>query len=276
MGEHIHGLSCYADATADIESAAIWEAGLPPLTDDWADDLIRLARSQLGCGESERNYILADDGETKNGITRYGQWYGNPYGDWSGMFVLFCLDYAGIPQEAVPRSPGVYNMMRLAQDADIFRQPDGDLANSGSILFLDTDENGKADRLAVVAACENGRLTAIGGDWENRVAELQLSDGDDSILGYINIRKLQEDRNRPEETEPSVPTGPVAEITPEELPTQILFGTLPALMMIMATPFSETPKAKHRHSEQVSILIPAQNTQMQSTVRSATVISLTI
>ena len=216
MGEHIHALSCYADATADIESAAIWEAGLPPLTDDWADDLIRLARSQLGCGESERNYILADDGETKNGITRYGQWYGNPYGDWSGMFVLFCLDYAGIPQEAVPRSPGVYNMMRLAQDADIFRQPDSDLANSGSLLFLDTDENGKADRLAVVTASENGRLTAIGGDWENRVAELQLPDGDDSILGYINIRKLQEDRNRPAETEPSVPTGPVAEITPDE------------------------------------------------------------
>ena len=31
--------------------------------------------------ESEKNYIVANDGETRQGITRYGQWYGNPYGD---------------------------------------------------------------------------------------------------------------------------------------------------------------------------------------------------
>ena len=115
LPEHTHVLSCYADTTADLETAKVWEESLPPLSGEWAEDLALIARSQLGCGESERNFIVAEDGQTRNGITRYGQWYGNPHGDWSGMFMLFCLHYADIPQEAILRSPGVYNMMRFAQ-----------------------------------------------------------------------------------------------------------------------------------------------------------------
>ena len=129
LEEHIHKISCYSDPSADLETANIWEQSLPHgLGEDWADNLARIALSQIGVAESERNFILADDGVTKQGITRYGQWYGNPYGDWSSMFALFCLHYAEIPQEAVPWSPGVYNMMRLAQDAQIITQPD---ENSG-------------------------------------------------------------------------------------------------------------------------------------------------
>ena len=176
-----------SDATADIETAVIWESDLPELTGSWADDLVLVAQSQLGCGESERNYLVADDGETRNGITRYGQWYGNPYGDWSGMFIMFCLNYAEIPEESVPRSPGVYNMMRLAQDSDIFLQPDDKLGDSGNLLFLDTDANGNADKLVVVTAYENGNIAAIGGDLENAVSEITLTDSDPSIMGYINI-----------------------------------------------------------------------------------------
>ena len=210
MEEHIHVLSCYADTTADLESAVIWEADLPKLTGDWAEDLAQIARSQLGYGESERNYIVGDDTETKNGITRYGQWYGNPYGDWSGMFVMFCLNYSNIPQEAVPWSPGVYNMMRLAQDAEVFLQPDSDMKQSGNLLFLDTDANGNADKIVVVTAYTNENTIAIGGDWENKVAQITLSDSDTGIMGYVNIRQLQEAWKVREEAVPSDPTEPEA------------------------------------------------------------------
>ena len=203
--EHIHVLSCYADTTADIESAVIWEASLPELTNDWSDDLVRIAQSQLGCRESERNYIVADDPQTRNGITRYGQWYGNPYGNWSSMFVMFCLYYAEVPQEAVPWSPGVYNMMRLAQDADIFLQPDENLGNCGNLLFLDTDGNGNTDRIVVVCAYENEELTAIGGDLKNTVAEITLSDSDPGIMGYINIGQLQAAQEEPDPSESTAP-----------------------------------------------------------------------
>ena len=224
--EHVHEPSCYSDSTADLETSEIWEASLPVLTGEWADDMVLIARSQLGCGESERNFIVADDGKTKNGITRYGQWYGNPYGDWSGMFAMFCMSYANIPQDAIPRSPGVYNMMRLAQDAGVFLYPDGDMGNNGNLLFLDTDANGNADKLAIVTAYENGNIFDISGDWENAVTEITLSYSDPRIMGYINIGQIQaawdeaqEEPDPSEPTEPDVtePTEDVDETIPEEM-----------------------------------------------------------
>ena len=214
--EHLHDISCYSDDTADIESAAIWEDGLPELTGDWAEDLVQVALSQLGCAESERNYQVADDTLTRKGITRYGQWYGNPYGDWSAMFVLFCLNYAEIPQEAVPWSPGVYNMMRLAQEVGLVMEPDDHMFQPGNLLFLDTDENENADRMLIVTGFEEETAIAIGGDWENTVAEVPLLPGDSRILGYINIRHQQtlwenENAETGDETVPEeVPEGSAA------------------------------------------------------------------
>ena len=190
--EHTHGFLCYSDETEDVETAVIWEENLPELTNQWAEDVVSIAQSQLGTGESERNFVIAEDGETKNGITRYGQWYGNPYGDWSAMFVLFCLNYAEIPEEEVPWSPGVYNMMRLALDADIFIQPDNEIGNQGNLLFLDTDNNGNADRMAIVTDQTEDTITAIAGDWDDTVAEITFSASDSRMMGYINLQQLQE------------------------------------------------------------------------------------
>ena len=50
LEEHIHTLSCYSDTTADVESAVIWEADLPELTDNWAEVMVRIAQSQVGQG----------------------------------------------------------------------------------------------------------------------------------------------------------------------------------------------------------------------------------
>ena len=215
LEEHIHELSCYSDATADVETAPIWEASLPVLTHNWADDLVQIARNQMGCGESERNYIVAEDGETRNGITRFGQWYGNPHGDWSAMFTLFCLYYAEVPQSAVPWSPGVYNMMRLMENAQIFQLPDENLGTKGNLLFLDTDGNGNADRIMIVCGSSGGQCTVIGGDWEDKVAMISIQASDTRILGYVNISQLQESRNAPQEPEVSEPTEPEEEL-PEE------------------------------------------------------------
>ena len=196
--EHIHAVSCYSDATADVETAEIWEATLPNDSGKyWSENLARIAVSQLGITESERNYIVADDGETKQGITRYGQWYGNPYGDWSAMFVAFCLHYAEIPTDAIPYSPGVYNMMRLCDDAQILLQPDAYVGANGNILFLDTDGNGNADRMLIVTAledtsAEDGMMTAIGGDWNNSVAEVQIAKDDPMIVGYVSTADVRE------------------------------------------------------------------------------------
>ena len=149
-------------------------------------------------------------------ITRYGQWYGNPYADWSSLFVMFCLEYAGIPQDAIPWSPGVQNMMRLARDTDILYRPDDAIIAAGNILFLDTDGNGNADRSLIVTDSADGVLTAIGGDWDDAVCEISLSCTDADILGYIDVAAVQASQIPREPEEPAEETATPAETIPEE------------------------------------------------------------
>ena len=199
--EHIHSVSCYSDPNADLETAEIWEATIPSdLGSYWSENLARIAESQIGVKESERNFALASDGKTKNGITRYGQWYGNPYGDWSAMFVAFCLQYAGAPAAAIPRSPGVYNMMQLCSEKGIVSLPDAYVGKNGNLLFLDTDGNGNADKIMIVSALEEtvsetgdeNVMTVIGGDWENAVTKIEISKDDPRIVGYIPTATARE------------------------------------------------------------------------------------
>ena len=196
--EHIHTLSCYSDPSADVETAKIWEATLPSdLGRYWSENVARIALSQLGVTESEKNFILAEDGLTKLGITRYGQWYGNPYGDWSAMFAAFCLHYADVPQDAIPWSPGVYNMMQLCADKQILSQPDAYVGLNGNLLFLDTDGNGNADKILIVtvpetAAAEEETLLTIGGDWDNAVTQIPIAKDDPRILAYIPTATVRE------------------------------------------------------------------------------------
>ena len=201
LEEHIHKISCYSDPTADLETAEIWEETLPDdLGEYWSENLARIAASQVGVTESERNFILAEDGETRQGITRYGQWYGNPYGDWSAMFVSFCLNYAQVPTEAIPRSPGVYNMMQLCIEKEILSQPDAYVGLNGNLLFLDTDNNANADKILIVTAPEESvpedgaedLILTVGGDWDNAVAEVKIAGDDPRIVGYVPTAAVRE------------------------------------------------------------------------------------
>ena len=201
IAEHIHTVCCYSDPSADIEAAKDWEATLPnDLGRYWSENLARIALSQLGATESDRNFVLAGDGVTKQGITRYGQWYGNPYGDWSAMFAAFCLHYADVPQDAIPWSPGVYNMMQLCAEKEILSAPDADVGMNGNLLFLDTDGNTNADKVLIVTALdaavsEKGTeemILAVGGDWENAVSEVTIAKDDPRIMGYIPTAAVKE------------------------------------------------------------------------------------
>ena len=104
LEEHEHSLACYSNPEADLESAGLWERSVSgvELTGIWADDIVSIAQTQLGYEESIQNYIVTEDGEMK-GITRYGQWYGDAYGDWCAMFVSFCMNY---PSFAAAESGG--------------------------------------------------------------------------------------------------------------------------------------------------------------------------
>ena len=133
--EHIHDATCYSDYDADIETEDDWEMSLAGLTRSFstAENVVSVAMSQLGYEESTRNFEVDANG-IRRGITRYGQWYGNPYGDWSAMFAAFCLHYAGV--EDVPFNAGAEAMRREWKEAGMYAGISEFSPRIGNLLFL--------------------------------------------------------------------------------------------------------------------------------------------
>lgn len=183
--EHSHSLSCYADLQADLETPAVWQQTLPGnLTDDWANNLLAVARSQLGYAQSSENYIVEDE-QIMLPYTRYGQWSGQPYGDWNTKFAAFCLRYAGIPSVAVPSSADCGSWTTLLGDAF---SPIGEvLPSPGDLLFLDSDGDGTADRVGILTEVSGQRFAAIEGDCDGLVATKGYSAEDGSIVGFGHL-----------------------------------------------------------------------------------------
>ena len=188
LEEHTHSLACYADPGADVETAEIWEQtfGDVTLTGDWRLDALAIARSQLGYAESTKNYVLAEDGQTLMGYTRYGAWQGDPYGDWNAMFVAFCLHYGGAENIPMDKDCGSWP----GALADGFLPAQSHQAAPGDLVFFDRDGDGTADRVAIVAEVTAGEegapsgFTAIEGDVGHAVQQRSYAVEDPTILGY--------------------------------------------------------------------------------------------
>ena len=188
LEEHTHSLACYADPGADVETAEIWEQtfGDVTLTGDWRLDTLAIAQSQLGYAESTKNYVLAEDGQTLMGYTRYGAWQGDPYGHWNAMFVAFCLHYGGAENVPMDTDCGSW----AAALADGFLPAQSHEAAPGDLVFFDRDGDGTADRVAIVAEVTAGEeaapsgFTAIEGDVDHAVQQRSYAVEDPTILGY--------------------------------------------------------------------------------------------
>ena len=183
---HTHTLSCYSDPEADVETREQWEQTFAEvtLTGDWRQDVIAIAATQLGYEESIQNYIVTEDGEVK-GITRYGQWYGDPYGDWSGMFASFCLNYAQIPASAVPRGEYCQDWISALSDRGLYRAAGSCSPLRGDIVFLDQDYDGCAELAGFVSTVsDTGTLTVIEGDYNDAVAQISFRADAAEIIGY--------------------------------------------------------------------------------------------
>ena len=182
--EHEHSLACYSDPTADVESASVWEATLPELTGVWADDVIAIAKSQLGYQESSRNYIVLEDGVTVHGYTRYGEWYGDAYGDWCAMFASFCIHYAQV--EDFPLEASCSEWVSLLQEREAYSSVEQAAPQSGDLVFFDKDADGSADHVGIVTEFGD-ELKTIEGNAGDCVAEKRYETSDGTILGYGSL-----------------------------------------------------------------------------------------
>lgn len=174
LPEHHHTVACLSDTSADLETPEEWQAANAEavMTGNWAEDLVSVAKTQLGYEQSEKNFeIDPADGVTLRYYSRYGQSYGNPYGEWDVMFLSYCLKYAGIPQSAIPQEASVLALRSSMSDIDwLLDGEDGSAADVGDIVIynkyvtrtvaVDSSADGAADGLddlfSMDAEGENG------------------------------------------------------------------------------------------------------------------------
>ncbi len=191
--EHVAScLVCKNDPKADVETTAQWEETFAniALGNGWGADLVAIARSQLGYKESTRNYKVMEDGETIKGYTRYGAWYGDTYGDWSAMFVSFCLNYALIPWDVVPYEASCSKWVEVLgnYNYNMYRPAAEYTPALGDLIFFDDDANGSADRVGIVSEVSYSNVKVIMGA-NGQVTEKAYKLDNGKILGYGQIPK---------------------------------------------------------------------------------------
>lgn len=190
--EHTHNLMCYSDPGADLESTQTWEKTLPEkLTGIHAKDILTVAASQLGYTESTRNYTV-DEGNTK-GYTRYGAWYGIPYGDWCAMYVSFCLHYAGV--NTIPMNAHCPSWIYELQELGLYRNEEDYIPIPGDIVFFDWGDDGGADHVGLVAEVNGENLKTIEGNSLNSVRYVDYLLSDTRILGYGQLPEQEDKRS---------------------------------------------------------------------------------
>ena len=221
--------ACGATAVADkalpcavhtAETWEEWEATLADvrLSESWPEDLLAVARTQLGYLESTTDFIIDADGRQK-GYTRYGRWYGSEYADWCAMYVSFCLHYAGVPESAFPQEAGCGSWVRALQAHGLYRAPGEYTPQSGDIVFFDWQQNGQPDHVGILEKADAGSLIVLEGNSGNSVRRNSYFAADGSICGYGSLNEAFKRYRQAQESEaPEIPETPAPDAEAVETP----------------------------------------------------------
>ena len=181
LPEHTHTLECLADLTADVETPADWDEQSKGVSSFWSDAMTEIAQRQLGYTESAKNFTVDEAlGETlaqAHHYTRYGDWYGNPYGSWDVMFVAFCQHYAGIPEDVIPQCASLLQLRTELENAHPeYITPGGSEATPGDIVLY-TNAAGE-ETIGIVTAYDGANLTVVSGAVDGAVAAVTVAEAD--------------------------------------------------------------------------------------------------
>ncbi len=181
-------VSSSPDLTAGTETAAEWESTLPELTGIWRDDILNIARSQMGYKENTANYVTS--GGSMKGYTRYGAWYGIPYGDWCAMFASFCIYYAGVPADQMPLDASTASWIEKLTKLGQYRtRASGYVPQAGDLIFFARDgvnvsHVGLVEEVVTDANNAVTQIVTIEGNSSNMVKYNAYLPYDTYILGY--------------------------------------------------------------------------------------------
>ena len=187
-------------AIREFETANDWEKDFDDvdLTGDWREDLIAIAKTQLGYKESERNFIFDEEGE-KDGYTRYGDWYGSSYAEWCAMFISFCLHYAEIPEGNFPQEANCQNWKEKLQGYGAYEDTESEYdPQPGDLMFInwqaDYEETKELsnypEHVGIVLSVGSSKIETIEGNMYGSVCVREYDLDSDMIVGYANTTKL--------------------------------------------------------------------------------------
>ena len=189
--EHTHTLACYSDPNA-VETEAQWTEAFRDYerTGNWGEDTAAIAKTQVGYKESEDNYRVNEDGTT-DGYTRYGDWAGDPYGDWDLDFAAFCLIHAGVPTNQFPVSANdLGEWTKALSDSGYYAAPTEATPQPGDLAVLEKDGQDRAQQMGIVSIVETDRngnavsVRIIEGNADDTVKETAYRADDEDIVAY--------------------------------------------------------------------------------------------
>ena len=208
-----------SDPEADLEYYWMWTEFFShvTLTGDWNEDLVTVARTQLGYTESARNFTVDEDG--RHGYTRYGEWYGLPHGDWCAMFVSFCLNFSDIPREAMPWESVTTRWVKNLTERGMFAMADSDyVPKAGDLVFFTDPEYRErvASHVGIVAEVTDEYIISIEGNNGPAVAEFKYELDDEHIYGYGILPEEPEPEESPAESGLALITAADGTALPED------------------------------------------------------------
>jgi uncharacterized repeat protein (TIGR02543 family) len=179
--EHTHSLQCSSNPQA-IESKEDWQADLPELSGNIAQDLDAIAYSQVGYQESSENFEVQED-ESIKGYTRYGDTAGDLYGDWNTYFIGWIFDQASADKQDVFYEDTLSFWLEKA--AGILQSADS--IAPGDIVFFTYSEELQA---GIIHEVQDDQISVIAGDIEDEVKILPLQK--DEIYALIRTQSKEE------------------------------------------------------------------------------------
>lgn len=182
--EHRHSSDCFPEQGVDVETSYDWKKTFEnvSITNNITENLVSIANTQVGYKESSKNYEYNALAE-KHSYTRYGEWYGSPYGEWNTLFVSFCLNYANISDSDSLINSSAESMRHAWEKKNLYFSEEKRIGERGDIVFFDTNSDGKADRTGVVACGGKDFLIVIEGNVEGEVKTVFYQKFD-TVLGY--------------------------------------------------------------------------------------------
>ena len=183
LTEHVHTIACYSDETADVEDMLDWQEMFKnyPYTGAVYEDLAGIAKTQVGYQESTKNFEVNQDG-VRHGYTRYGAWYGTPYGDWSATFVSFCLHYAGASPAKFPANTGANSMAQQWKALGKYAAVGNYTPLKGDLVFF------KNNTVGIVVETFKTSVYIVRGDMDGSVQTSLISMVDNSVAGFGKTR----------------------------------------------------------------------------------------